>query len=112
MAHSKQPSYPSKKSLSNVYGFGWIIQFLCTFFESPFSANSNQPIKKRSGGEEEGGGKPMADATPNDVLAMSVLYIFYYSGEIILVAFQTVIIMYLRRSRIVLGTVVFSSFFR
>ena len=45
----------------------------------------------------------MADANTNDVLAMSVLYIFYYSGEIILVAFQTVIIMYLRRSRIVLG---------
>ena len=61
-------------------------------------------MKKRSS-EEEGGGKPMADANINDVLAMSVLYIFYYSGEIILVAFQTVIIMYLRRSRIVLGLV-------
>ena len=28
----------------------------------------------------------MADATTSDVLVMSVLYIFYYSGEIILVS--------------------------
>lgn len=53
---------------------------------------------------KESGLAPLASATEKDVLAMSVLYIFYYSGEIILVSFQTVIIMYLRRSRIVLGT--------
>ena len=38
-----------------------------------------------------------------DVLAFGVFYDFYYLGELLLVTLQTIMIMYLRRSRLVLG---------
>ena len=37
------------------------------------------------------------------MLAFGVFYDFYYLGELLLVTLQTIMIMYLRRSRLVLG---------
>ena len=51
----------------------------------------------------EDGKAPLSAANNYDVLAMGVLYAFYYIGELVLVTCQTVIIMYLRRSRLILG---------
>lgn len=51
----------------------------------------------------QGGKAPLSEANNLDVLAMAVLYVIYYIGELVLVTGQTVIIMYLRRSRLILG---------
>ena len=74
--------------------------------ESPYREERESGAAPRLREEEgiyEGGKAPLQQANNSDVMAMGVLYIIYYLGELVLVTCQTVIIMYLRRSRLILG---------
>lgn len=59
-------------------------------------------VRRSDGGEEEGQ-VALLEASSADVLAFGIFYDFYYLGELLLVTLQTIMIMYLRRSRLVLG---------